>query len=71
MSEKKEKGIFHVKPYKLKELCEAYKMSPYTFKKHLKAFKDELGKRIGQYYTPKQVSLIISKMGIPGTVDFK
>lgn len=61
------KNEFSIRAYKAKELAAFYGLSKYIFLKKLKSFEDEIGKRIGQYYTPKQVGIIVSKLGAPET----
>jgi len=51
---------FHIKAYKKKELIEALNLSSsYKFDKIIKSHEEEIGKRMGHYYTPKQVGIIL------------
>lgn len=59
------KKEFLIRAYKAKELAAYYGISKYIFLKKLKPFAEEIGKRIGQYYTPKQVSIIVTCLGSP------
>jgi hypothetical protein len=54
-----QEGTFHVKAYKKKELIKVLGIkSAYQFKKITAPHKEEIGKRMGHYYTPKQVRII-------------
>jgi hypothetical protein len=55
-----------LKPYNLKELAAMYGVSARTLNKWLKPFGDQVGKRIGYFYTIPQVRLIFMKLGLPG-----
>ncbi len=51
--------IFRVKPYRKKELVKELDLkSDYEFKKIISHHKEKIGKRMGHYYTPKQVRII-------------
>lgn len=54
-----------VKPYNQKELAFLYEVSPRTVKKWIKPFEQELGGKMGQIYTAKQVEIIFDKLGFP------
>lgn len=54
-----------VKPYNQKELAFLYEVSPRTVKKWIKPFEQELGDKMGQIYTAKQVEIIFYKLGFP------
>jgi hypothetical protein len=49
----------------LKDLAKQYKVDERTFKNWIKPFLIEIGEKIGQYYTPKQVETIYNKLGAP------
>lgn len=57
-----------VKPYTLKALAEQYGVCNKTFRKRIKAYENEIGKRIGNYYNPKQVRIIYEFLGEPNAV---
>jgi hypothetical protein len=60
MKAKQEKKTFHIKAYKKKELIEVLGISSeYEFEKITKPNAEKVGKRIGHYYTPKQVGIIL------------
>ncbi len=51
---------FYIKAYKKKELIEILNLaSDYEFDKITKPHAEKIGKRIGHYYTPKQVRIIL------------
>ena len=55
-----ERKTLHIKAYKKKELIEALNLvSAYEFDKIVKPHTEKVGKRIGHYYTPKQVGIIL------------
>jgi transposase-like protein len=56
---------YMVKPYTVSELCKIYGVSARTFKKWLKPFQKNIGKRNGRYYSVLQVEIIISMLGLP------
>lgn len=58
-----------VRPATARELARLYQVSYHIFKSHLKPFADEIGRRIGHYYTVKQVIIIINKLGPPPEID--
>ncbi len=62
-------GSVSIKPYNLKELAVLYGVSARTFRKWLSPFKDQLGNRIGYFYTISQVKEIFSRLGLPFSVD--
>ncbi len=59
-----------IKPYMISELAKFYQVSDKTFRCWLKGFADRLGKRIGRYYTIKQVEMIFQELGTPKTIEF-
>lgn len=58
-----------IKPYMISELAKFYQVSDKTFRCWLKGLGERLGKRIGRYYTIKQVELIFHEFGTPKTVE--
>lgn len=58
-----------IRPYTLKELSNIYQVSDKTFRRWLDLFRDELGKKCGNYYTIPQVKIIFDKLGLPGFID--
>lgn len=61
---KTEKAI-RVKPYMPSELSIIYSVSHPTLNRWLTSIKDKVGKRIGQYYSVKQVEIIFEHLGVP------
>lgn len=62
--ERDELNIF-LKPCTLKELASYYKVSCPTFRRWVARFQEEIGQRIGNFYTIPQVKIILEKFGIP------
>ena len=58
-----------LKPYNLKELAALYGVSARTLNKWLKPFGDQVGKRIGYFYTIPQVKMIFLNLGLPGILE--
>jgi hypothetical protein len=65
-----EKTSIEVKPYMLNELAKFYQVSDPTFRSWVKALADKIGKRIGKYYSVKQVEIIFEELGCPKTIEF-
>ncbi len=65
----KESQAIPLKPYTTKELCAIYKVDRRTFKKWIKPFEEEIGERLGWYYTTRQVRIIFQKLDLPETFD--
>lgn len=60
MKTQEEKNTFYIKAYKKKELIEVLNLaSAYEFDKIVKPHSEKVGKRLGHYYTPKQVGIIL------------
>ncbi len=56
---------FDMRPYTHKELASRYGVGRKTFLKWLKPFQNEIGPRIGHFYSTLQVATIMSKLGWP------
>ena len=55
----KQPEVFHIKAYMKKQLIEELSLaSSYEFDKIVKPHTEKVGKRMGNYYTPKQVGII-------------
>jgi len=54
-----------VKPATGRQLAEVYKLPYRVFLRHLKEIKHIIGKRIGYFYTVKQIIAIIEYLGPP------
>ncbi len=65
-----EKTSIEIKPYMLNELAKFYQVSDPTLRSWIKGFSDKLGKRIGRYYSAKQVEIIFEELGCPKTITF-
>jgi hypothetical protein len=55
-----------LRPHNLKELAALYCISPKTFRRWMRPFEHEIGKRVGYYYSIPQVRKIFSLLGLPG-----
>ena len=56
----KKERVFHIKAYMKKQLIEELNLaSSYEFDKIVKPHAEKVGKRMGNYYTPKQVGIIL------------
>lgn len=63
------RDAIEVKPYSITELAAIYNMTRKTINKWLKPHESVIGKRIGRYYTVKQVVLIFELIELPGKVE--
>jgi hypothetical protein len=62
--ENSRQGSFQIQAYTHKELAKRYGCDPRTLAKWLNEIKD-LGPRVGNLYSPWQVSMIMDKLGEP------
>ena len=60
-----------LKAYSLKELSGLYGCSAKTIKTWLAPLKNEVGPRVGRFYTPKQIKIIFEKLGVPFIIYLK
>lgn len=58
-----------VHPSTTKELSALYQVSTKVFRSHIKPFLNEIGERHGNYFTVKQIEIIIDKLGLPPDVE--
>ena len=65
----KNNPISELKPYSHKEVATFYGVCPKTLEKWLVPFKIKIGPRLGRYYTVKQVSMILNKLGMPRPIS--
>lgn len=56
---------FVIRTCTLKELSVYYKCSDKTMRKWVERFEQEVGPRMGKLYTPRQVRVIVEKLGEP------
>ncbi len=54
-----------IQPYTFKELAALYRCTGKTFRKWLRQIEDELGPRAGHCYCPRQVRIIVERLGEP------
>lgn len=62
---KRKYTLFHVRPYKVKELAALYHINLRTFQRWLYRIRTKLGKIEGQYLMIEQVEIIISHYKMP------
>lgn len=60
-----------LKAYSKKEVAELYKISGKSLKTWLEPFQQELGPRVGRFYSPRQMKIIFEHLGIPEIFSFK
>lgn len=60
-----------LKAYSKGDLMELYNVSWKVLKVWLKPYEEEIGPRIGHFYTPKQAKVILDKLGIPEVIDLQ
>ncbi len=60
-----EKKQIQIRTYSNKELCVLYRAQRKTLKRWLAPYEKEIGRRIWNIYTPKQVEIIFEKLGLP------
>lgn len=70
MSQEPQKQIkVRLKAYSTKELAEMYDVSEKIFRTWITPFKNDIGKKAGRFYTPKQAQIIFEKVGIPEIIN--
>ena len=55
-----------VQAYNLTKLAHIYGVSSRTMRRWLEPHAPFIGLRIGRFYTPLQIEIIFSKLGLPG-----
>lgn len=60
-----DKKEFVIKTYTQKELAGFYGVTPKTFRRWLKRALVDIGTRLGNYYSPQQVRIIVERLGYP------
>ncbi len=63
------KNGIKARPYTHKQLAAMYGVSWVTFQNWMKLIEKKIGKKIGHFYTTKQVVAIFSNLGLP-EVDY-
>ena len=59
-----------LKAYSIKEMAQFYGICERTMKSWLTPYQQEIGLKLGRFYTPRQVKIIFDKLGIPETMEF-
>ena len=70
MQEKETKSKSALKPYTKKELADLYEMKHRAFFPIFKPYEETIGKKIGRYYSTKQVELVFNCLGLPPSRNF-
>ncbi len=70
MQSKSEKNELVITPMNAVQLAKIYGVGIKTFRKWLEPHRQEIGKKIGRFYTINQVKIMLEKFGIPGS-NFK
>jgi len=65
------KPKIQLKAYSKRDLIELYDVSWKVLKVWLKPHEQEIGPRVGHFYTPKQAKIILDKLGIPEVIDLQ
>lgn len=60
-----------MKAYSQKEVAELYCISVKSLKTWLKPFEGEIGPKCGRYYTPRQIKVIVEKLGMPEKISLE
>lgn len=60
-----------LKAYSKQDLITLYNVSWKVIKVWLKPYEQEIGPRVGHFYTPKQAKVILDKLGIPEVIDLQ
>lgn len=63
--------VFKLRPYTIADLSRLYGVSRNTLKAWLKPFAQQIGQRIGNYFTVAQVQVIIDKLGMPSEIPLE
>jgi hypothetical protein len=54
-----------IKPYCKKDLAYLYEVSPRCFRTMLSPFEERIGKKVGRYFSVRQVEIIFNCLGLP------
>ena len=65
MTEKEIKSKSALKPSTKKELADLYEMKHRAFFSLFKPYEETIGKKMGRYYSTKQVELVFDCLGLP------
>ncbi len=58
-------GRVKLLPYSLGDLSKLYNVCKKTFRKWISPFREDIGQRMGRFYTVAQIKTIIEKIGPP------
>lgn len=64
-----ERETFNLRPYTHKELAAMYGVSWNTFQKWISPLRDEIGKKHGNYYSARQVRVIVQHLDAPHKME--
>lgn len=62
-------GKVKLLPYSIAELASIYNVCVRTFKKWLKPFEQQVGKKEGRFFNISQVRIILDKLGLPAEIE--
>lgn len=65
MERKETAPHIQIRAYSKGELADLYQISMKSLKNWLDFIEDQLGPRIGRFYSPRQVEIIFKEYGIP------
>jgi hypothetical protein len=57
--------------YSIKELSVFYDVCHRTMKKWIHPFRNEIGEKVGRYYSVNEVKIIFDKLGLPGDYELE
>jgi len=60
-----QQGNLLIKPYRFKDLLSIYGVSKRVLKRWMEKYRDGLGEKEGDYYSIRQVELLVEKIGLP------
>lgn len=60
-------NLVELRPYTIAELADMYGVSKKTLRKWMEPFQEQIGERIGFFYSIVQVKIIFEKLGMPGS----
>jgi len=60
-----ENGLLIIKPYRIKDLCLIFDVTHHVMRSWIRENKGVIGERKGHYFNVEQVSIMISRFGMP------
>lgn len=56
---------FGIRPYSKRELAALYEVTPRSFFTLFKPHEEKIGKKLGRYYSTKQIEILFKELGLP------